>query len=344
MFLGELMCLFVYFGKKLICPKKARTEDSEVSDVIPLSPGAQMAQSVQLKTNINPALLAIPASFDFCGSTLMFVALTQCAASVYQMMRGIIVVITAGMAMIFLGRKQYLHHYISLLIIVLAVAGVGLVGIAVSNKLAADKSDSGEEADPGATTTPLGVILLLVAQCFTGGQFVVEEKLLGGYYLDPLYVVGLEGFWGCVIYSIVLPSFQQVKDCSNAMCNYGYLEDSKLAFQQMGENKILIVQSVGIIISIAAFNATGVAITKYASAAQMSTIETCRTLLIWIISLMMKDEKFLVPLSFGQLAGFAALVLGTLIYKEIWIVPFEPLSKNTKRELEKRNNNYQINS
>ena len=53
----------------------------------------------------------------------------------------------------------------------------------------------------------------------------------------------------------------------------------------------------------------------------------------------MKDEKFLVPLSFGQLAGFAALVLGTLIYNEIWIVPYEPLSKNTKRELEKRNNN-----
>jgi len=35
----------------------------------------------------------------------MFVALTMCAASIYQMMRGIIVVVTAGMAMAFLGRK-----------------------------------------------------------------------------------------------------------------------------------------------------------------------------------------------------------------------------------------------
>jgi hypothetical protein len=35
----------------------------------------------------------------------------------------------------------------------------------------------------------------------------------------------------------------------------------------MGENKILIVQSIGIIISISGFNACGVAITKYASAA-----------------------------------------------------------------------------
>ena len=133
-------------------------------------------------------------------------------------MRGIIVVITAGMAMIFLGRKQYLHHYMSLLIIVAAVAGVGLVGIAISNK----NQDSGD-SDSGSTTTVLGVLLLLVAQCFTGGQFIVEEKLLGGYYLNPLKVVGLEGLWGCVIYAIILPIFQTVKDCDSAMCQYGYL-------------------------------------------------------------------------------------------------------------------------
>jgi hypothetical protein len=86
----------------------------------------------------------------------------------------------------------------------MAVGGVGLVGIAVSNKIA-DDSDGDEDA--GATTTVLGILLLLIAQCFTGGQFVVEEKLLGGYYLDPLYVVGLEGMWGCLIYTIILPIF-----------------------------------------------------------------------------------------------------------------------------------------
>jgi hypothetical protein len=103
MFVGELMCLVVYFSRKACCGKKVKDEDDQ--EVIPLSPGTQMAQKTKLKTNINPLLLAIPATFDFCGSTLMFVALTQCAASVYQMMRGIIVVITAGMAMAFLGRK-----------------------------------------------------------------------------------------------------------------------------------------------------------------------------------------------------------------------------------------------
>ena len=121
------------------------------------------------------------------------------------------------------------------------------------------------------------------------------------------------------------------------MCQYGYLEDSKMALQQMQDHPILIAQSIGIICSISCFNATGVAITKYASAAQRSTVDTCRTLLIWLISLALKQETFDVPLSFGQLAGFVALVVGTLIYNEIWVLSCEPLNKNTKAKIEGRN-------
>lgn len=43
------------------------------------------------------------------------------------------------------------------------------------------------------------------------------------------------------------------------------------------------------------------------------------------------------PLSFGQLAGFIALVVGTLIYNEIWIMPCEPMSRNTKKVREAKN-------
>jgi drug/metabolite transporter (DMT)-like permease len=107
-----------------------------------------------MKTKINPFLLLIPASFDICGSTLMFVALTQCAASVYQMMRGIIVVITAAMSILFLGAKQYTHHWIALFMI---VAGVAIVGI---TSVAYGKADADGD---GPTTTVTGIVLLLVA-------------------------------------------------------------------------------------------------------------------------------------------------------------------------------------
>jgi len=179
-----------------------------------------MAQATTLRTKINPLYLLIPAACDICGSTLMFVALTQCAASVYQMMRGIIVLITSLLSVAFLNKKQYCHHWTSLLVIVGGVAIVGWVGIANSDP------DAGGETTP---TSAFGVILLLIAQVFTGLLFISEEKILSGYYLDPFLVVGLEGMWGCIIYAILLPIFQNI-DCDGQLCHGGKLEDSMQAF------------------------------------------------------------------------------------------------------------------
>lgn len=126
MFFGEFCCLGVYFIKTGCAKKEPDPEDPEQM-VAPASPGTKLAVESGMKTKVNPFLLAIPAAFDFCGSTLMFIGLSMCAASIYQMMRGAIVLITALMAFIFLGRKQYIHHLLSLLVIVI---GVALVGVA----------------------------------------------------------------------------------------------------------------------------------------------------------------------------------------------------------------------
>ena len=80
-----------------------------------------------MKTHINPLLLAIPACFDIVASTLMNISLTMVAASVYQMLRGIIIIITAVMSIIFLKKKLFRHHWTSIAVI---FAGVFLVGLA----------------------------------------------------------------------------------------------------------------------------------------------------------------------------------------------------------------------
>lgn len=103
---------------------------------------------------MNPMWIAIPAMFDICGSSLIFLALTMCAASVYQMMRGAIVVITAMMAVIFLGRKQFAHHWISLFTIVLGVFIVGFVNIMAT---------SSDAANTASQTSIAGIVLLLLA-------------------------------------------------------------------------------------------------------------------------------------------------------------------------------------
>lgn len=98
MFFGELI-VYLFLFIKLWMDKRAIAKQEL------LSPGTAQAKTVKMKTNINPLWLAIPASCDVCGSTLMFVALTMVSPSVYQMMRGLIVVITALLSIAFLKRK-----------------------------------------------------------------------------------------------------------------------------------------------------------------------------------------------------------------------------------------------
>lgn len=93
----------------------------------------------------------IPATCDFCGSSLMFVSLTMVPASVYQMMRGLIVVITALFSVVFLGRKQYRHHWLGVVLIVLALIEVGYVAIAAGP----DEDTTGSVA--------VGIVLLIIS-------------------------------------------------------------------------------------------------------------------------------------------------------------------------------------
>jgi hypothetical protein len=147
----------------------------------------------------------------------------------------------------------------------------------------------------------MGIILLLTSQLFTGAQFIIEEKILGDYYLDPFIIVGSEGMWGLAYYLYVLPLMQGIT-CGtdsgklggplSAMCNFGYLENSAYGFQQMISRPIIIIETVLSICSIAAFNSFGIATTKYASAAQRSTIDTSRTVLIWILSALFKLQPW----------------------------------------------------
>ena len=164
-----------------------------------MSPNTNMATKTGLKTNINVLLFAIPAFCDVCASTLMFFGLNFAAASVYQMMRGAIVFITAIMSVVFLKRKQYRHHWTSLTLIIVGISIVGVASVTMGKDDDPPKPDNA-----GGETKPIGIIFLIMSQLFAGTMFIVEEKLLSNYYLDPLKVVGWEGVNGFVIYVIML--------------------------------------------------------------------------------------------------------------------------------------------
>lgn len=150
-------------------------------------------------------------------------------------------------------------------------------------------------------------------------------------------MVGLEGVWGFLMTVILLPIFQQINCGPSDLCYYGKLEDMTRAFADIGANYQIWLSSLLICFSIASFNAFGVTVTKNASAAQRSTIDTSRTVLIWIFFLAIPipgvaKEKF----TWLQLSGFILLVFGTLVYNEIIVIPYLGFDKNTKVAIAKR--------
>jgi hypothetical protein len=57
---------------------------------------------------------------------------------------------------------------------------------------------------------------------------------------------------------------------------------------------------------------------------------------VWVFFLIIPNPKLRESFFYLQLLGFILLVLGTLVYNEILVIPFWKFDKNTKVAVEKR--------
>lgn len=289
-------------------------------------------------------LLALPACCDIAGTTLMNVGLLFVAASIYQMTRGALVLFVGLFSVIFLHRKLYLYQWSALLIVVLGVAVVGLAGAIAPNPQAQPEPKSTVEAgllfaraavedikiaarSTDALWTVIGVLMIALAQIFTATQYVLEEWILEQYALEPLKVVGWEGLFGFIVTVIGMIILHLVVGRTEQGRN-GYF-DAEEGWQEMAHNKAIAVSSVLIMISIGGFNFFGLSVTRTVSATARSTIDTCRTLFIWIVSLGLGWETF----KWLQILGFALLVYGTFLFNDIVRPPLKSCIKKRKEAL-----------
>jgi len=267
----------------------------------------------------------------------MTFALTQMASSVYQMFRGALILFTALLAIIFLKRKLYRHHYASGILI---LTGLVLVGLA---SLLEDTS--------GRETKPIGVILVIVAQVFAAIQFVVEEKLMKSFSCHPLKMVGWEGIWGASVYIILMVIFSFCR-CDgmadvatrHAMCtqtNLGqwWIENPIFALKQFANGGILIFYVLVYICSIAVFNFSGISVTRHLSSPARAVLDSIRTITVWLFFLSLPVPPDLKEhFKWLQLVGFIILLAGSLIFNEIISVPLFGFDQYTEKAIKEREN------
>jgi drug/metabolite transporter (DMT)-like permease len=296
MFVGEFSVYLVYYFVYL---RKRR-------DYVPLSDGHHTTTTI-----FDNIALAIPAVCDLLGTTLLNVGLVYTPVSIYQMTRGSIVLFVAILSVIFLKRKITKLEWISLTMVTLGIVIVGLSG-----SQAAAHPDLDE--DPKLIT--VGILLIVLAELLQAGQFVIEEHILSKHPIVPLKLVYIEGFYGStilvivmVILNFILKSILPPKKFIDNPFNVGE------SFSQLFASKAVLVSSICIMISIATFNYCGISLTHRISATARSTVDTSRTLLVWLFALIMGWESF----KWLQFLGFSILVFGTLCFNgvlepELW--------------------------
>ncbi|KAH9484048.1 Solute carrier family 35 member F6 [Psilocybe cubensis] len=324
MFIGEMLCFLPVIYTWLNTRRQSSVQLEDDSDHDPLNKLA--SQPLQ---GWKVLLLWIPAACDLTGTTLMNVGLLYTPVSIYQMTRGALVLFVGVFSVMFLRRRLWLYQWVSLIIV---MAGVGLVGwsgslikdavkesivhnLARALNLYHDPHTKAIE-DPQVTSVLVGIFFVLFAQVFTATQFVVEEKIMSRYSVSPLVAVGFEGLFGTISVLMFVP-IMAIPSISAISPFF----DLPRGWYQMIYTPTVLYSGLAICLSISLFNFFGLSVTRHVSATARSLTDTCRTLVIWIISLGLGWEKLVFPTSLLQVLGFSLLVYGTFLFNDLVAPP-----------------------
>ena len=218
---------------------------------------------------INKLLFAIPAFLDSVENVLKNISLTMISQSIVQMLRSSVMVYCALLALIFLKKRLFRHHWTSIVTIVL---GVSLVGYSYLTGGTAESKN-----------IVVGLIVLQIGQLFGAVAYVAEEKFLGDFdNLDPLILVVGEGIAGSLMFIVILPILQFIPCDSESLCSNGKAADTWQAFKDFGANPMLIVYAIAMVIACTFLAASQMMVVKYGSAAQKTTADILRPMFIWL--------------------------------------------------------------
>lgn len=128
-------------------------------------------------------ILIIPCVCDLMCTLLLLVAQLYITASMWQMLRGTVICITALLKRYVLNHKLRAHMWYGVIIITAAMT------IVASTSFLNESAD----ANAGGKDPRIGVFLVVLGCLAQGVQYVFEEKVMAVDNVPPLVVIGFEG-------------------------------------------------------------------------------------------------------------------------------------------------------
>ena len=267
MFAGESLCMLAFKLMSLLHSAPPQREDAQ---------------------RYSPVIFALPALCDSLGTSLMYLGLTMTYASVFQMLRGSVVIFTGILSTFVLKRRLKAFQWLGM---ALVCAGTLVVG---SSSLISPPPQAGGSTP--AVLKPsnpvLGNMIIVAAQIIVAIQMVIEERFLGRYNVHALEAVGLEGIWGVGFLGIALVAMYFVPFGADLCEGHACVENSLHALREMSVSPALVAAVLGNVVSIAFFNFFGVSVTQSMSATHRMVLDSLRTLVIWLFSLYLQWQVF----------------------------------------------------
>jgi drug/metabolite transporter (DMT)-like permease len=265
-------------------------------------------------------LVSVPALCDLTASILQNIALLYLVPSVWQMLRGCILLFTALLAIFYRHQKLRAVDWIGV--------GTTLVGVTVVGLSALMRGDSG--ADASVANAPKGMKILamglmVLGQGLQAFQTIVEEELLHDIDATESEVVAFEGLWGLYFTTFIAMPIANILPEDWGM---GIYENSIESFIMIGNSDKLIGLVIGYCAAICGLNITGMIVTAISSAIHRNIYEALRAIAVWTLSVIIfyiwPDSQAGEPVdkwSALQGAGFILSIMGSFIYNRVIKLP-----------------------
>ena len=309
MFMGMLSCLIVYEITR--CMRKSRAAKDAEAGLLP-----QEDDSIQHWKHY--FYVGAPAMCDLCATSLMNIGLFYLDASIWQMLRGSMVIFSAIMSILFLHKKYHGYHWTGI-----GLVFVGLIVVSCSSfmKAKGDVDPSKHISTPGEIT--MSICLVVGAQIIQASQIVIEEYLLHNVKAAASLIVGLEGMWGGLVGAICLIIVQSTGSTKNELVKKVFFEDTIETFHMLKNSKPLMILIIFYILAILFYNLFGMMVTQTFSAVHRTILEAVRTMCIWIVNIIIYygfDKSHGEKIEFAslvELIGFCTLLFGNFMFNRV---------------------------
>ena len=313
MFFSEISGLPLYYILSRKVKKSARTDSESINEGQTIKEELENEMNISNKKKVIYSI--IPFLLDNLASILCTIVLFYLPGSIYMMIKGLVIIVfTLLFSKFLLKNKHNMDHYIA---ICFALVGFVFVGIDI-NSLESSKHLTAKDII-------IGIVIVLVSMVSQSFQYIYQEYYMKKYMIDQFFMLGFEGLFGFLFNLILCFAFYYI-ECDGSLTitqyscvkddkNIWRLENIKFCFEQIFDNKIILILLIILIIVIAGFNLVGIAIIKFKGAVTRSLIDNFKSFLVWIYFLFpWVNEKLKEQFNWFRLAGLIFTLAAILIY------------------------------